>query len=780
MTAVARLVLARRLLALVCILAVALAAVRLWPRPPLAAQFGSSVAVYDADGRLLRLTLAADDKYRLWTPLERISPALTDAFLLHEDRYFHWHFGFNPGALARGAFRTYVAGQPAQGGSTITMQLARLVYRINTRTLSGKLVQIARAVELEARYSKKEILEAYLNLVPYGGNVEGVTAASRIYLRKDTRALALPEVLALTVIPQAPGKRTLERGDQAEMLVARARLFTRWRAERAAPPEAAAMMALPLNLAGIGSLPFEAPHAVTALVAADRAPGEASEIHATIDSRLQHALERIVRQYVARERRVGIRNAAAMLVDFRTMEVKALIGSADFNNAAIAGQVNGTTAKRSPGSALKPFLYALAIDQGFVHPLTVLKDAPSAFGPFSPENFDGRFMGPVTAREALIRSRNVPAVAVAAKLSGPSFYQFLRGAGVARMESERHYGLALTLGGGEVTMEELVTLYAMLGNRGVLKPLRHRVSDPPAAGARLLSEEASFITLDMLRHNPRPEGSIAGARDGLPVAWKTGTSWGFRDAWSAGLVGPYVLAVWVGNFDGSGNPAFVGAQAAAPLFFQIVDAVQAVQPGLAEPVFRGPPNLARVKVCAASGDLPNAHCPNTAETWFVPGVSPIKVSDVHREVLVDARTGRQACPGDAGMPHVRREVYEFWPSDLQRVFRQAGMPRREPPPPGDCAGTALAGSAPVITSPLRGAAYALRAGAKDEERVPLQASADGGVRTLYWFVNDSFVGTAAPGGTLGWSPVRAGDFTVRVIDELGRADTRALRVAVVP
>ena len=221
---------------------------------------------------------------------------------------------------------------------------------------------------------------------------------------------------------------------------------------------------------------------------------------------------------------------------------------------------------------------------------------PISFGPFSPENFDGRFVGPITATDALIRSRNVPAVALSAQLAQPGLYQFLQSAGIAKMASEQHYGLALALGGGEVTMEETAMLYAMLANHGQLASPRYFSGAPTATGPRLLSEEASFMTLEMLKSAPRPDDPFTRKQDRVRVAWKTGTSWGFRDAWTAGVFGPYVLVVWVGNFDGHGNPAFVGVQAAAPLFFRLVDAIAVNDPKLVEPVFRQPPRLERVDV----------------------------------------------------------------------------------------------------------------------------------------------------------------------------------------
>jgi penicillin-binding protein 1C len=755
--------------------AIVVAGIRLWPKPRLADYHGSSIAVYDANGRLLRLTLARDDRYRLWLPLERISPDIAEAFLLKEDRWFYWHPGVNPFALIRGAWRTYVAGGPRAGGSTITMQLARLTTRESTRTPGGKLRQIGRALKLELLYSKREILEAYLNLVPCGANIEGVGAASLIYFGKPAETLALPETLTLAVIPQAPARRGLTRGAmiQSDIASARGHLFGRWVSRHPSDADQRNLIDFPLNLRGIRELPFLAPHAVDSLVAEEFNDGP-HEVHATLDLALQRLVERQIRGYVDRHRRIGIENATALLVDYRSMEVKALVGSADFFNAEIAGQVNGVAAKRSPGSTLKPFIYALAMDQGLIHPMSVLKDTPAAFGPFSPENFDGGFAGPISARDALIRSRNVPAVALTADLSAPSLYEFLVRGGVVGLAPERYYGLTLALGAGDVSMQELATLYAVLANRGVWRPLRLRAGEKQGNETRLLSEEASFMTLDILQGNLRPEGVTVGARAGRPVAWKTGTSFGFRDAWSAGVFGRYVLVVWIGNFSGAGNPAFVGVQAAGPLFFQVVDAIRAEGRDVDAPEFDPPPQLARVEVCAASGDLPNADCPLMATTWFIPGKSPIRVSNVHRRVAIDTRTERLACQPYDGT-HVRHEVFEYWPSDVMRLFAEAGMPRRAPPA-GDCAGSVDPGAAPVITAPLRGAAYVMRDTTPERNWAPLSAAVSADVASVYWFVDDSFVAAAKAGVTIAWKPKRPGRYRVRVVDDHGRADGRELVV----
>ncbi|MBL0121853.1 MAG: hypothetical protein IPP88_03700 [Betaproteobacteria bacterium] len=291
---------------------------------------------------------------------------------------------------------------------------------------------------------------------------------------------------------------------------------------------------------------------------------------------------------------------------------------------------------------------------------------------------------------------------------------------------------------------------------------------------RLLSEEASFVTLDMLKTNPRPD-------TGLPaqpaVAWKTGTSWGFRDAWTAGIFGRYVLVVWVGNFDSSSNPAFIGVSAAAPLFFNVVDALR--NEGLmAEDMPRPPPaKLTRVDVCAASGDLPNADCHQRVPTWYMPGKSPIRLSTLHRRVLIDRRTGNAVC---AEGPDTQWQVIEYWPSDMQRLFRDAGMPRREAPRQAECGNNprARAGNAsePQIVSPLRAVTYTSRI----SQPVAISLRAEGPRGKLFWFANEAFLGEANTGEGLAWQPPRAGHFVLRAVDEAGQADSRDINVELVP
>jgi penicillin-binding protein 1C len=775
------------------------------PKPPLLDRISFSQCVRDRNGKLLRVTLSADEKFRIWTPLEQISPDLVDATLLYEDKYYARHPGVNPIALARGAADLLRFHRATTGGSTITMQLARLRFHLHTRTISGKLEQIMRALELERHYSKNQILEAYLNLAPYGRNIEGVGAASEIYFDKPAIKLSRPEAIALSVIPQSPSRRALHADrDNYSVNLAQSSWYDRnvaqasglWglRASGLQSESSRRDAYSPHSQDGCATLSmrefrprmqtgrkFLAPHFVQEVLemvgsarCADRTPQRGvPTVVTTLDLEKQQAIERRVTAYVASNRNRGIENAAVFLVDTRTMDVLAQVGSADFYKGDINGQVDGTRSRRSPGSTLKPFVYALALDQGLIHPLSILADAPRSFGEYNPENFDREFLGPIRACDALARSRNVPAVELASHLAHPTLYEFLSTAEVRLPKAESFYGLALPLGGAEVSLQDLVRLYTALANNGELRPLRFTTRDCIAEPKRILSPEAAFLTLDMLGNVPRPEMNCADGNHSARVYWKTGTSHGFRDAWSIAVFDHYVLGVWIGNFDGRANPAFIGRTAAGPLLFQIIDNLRAAWP---EPtVMHQPPsgaNLKRVEFCALSGDLPNRFCTQRVEGWFIPGVSPTKACDVHREVLVDIATGLRVLVDD-GTHQVKREVYEFWPGDFLTLFQQAGLPRRVPPPFLPDTGSESAsreGQNPIIVSP-NGKEILL----VSKKTIPLRAKADADVREIFWFAGKRFVGKAAPNQVVEWSAA-AGDYEVTALDDHGRAGSHRVLV----
>ncbi len=714
------------------------------PKPPLLDGIPFSRCVRDRNGKLLRLTLSTDQKFRIWTPLQKISPDLINATLSYEDKYYARHPGVNPIALARCAIELIRFHRATAGGSTITMQVARLRFHLHTRNVSGKLEQILRALELERHYSKNEILEAYLNLAPYGRNIEGIDAASLIYF--DNRSVNLAQ----------SNWYDRARVDPAEF----------------SPREFRARAQTDKK--------FLAPHFVQQVLESSH---ERDEIVTTLDLEKQQAIERRIADYIAIGRNRGIENAAAFLVDAKTMEVLAQVGSADFDKIDINGQVDGTRSPRSPGSTLKPFVYALALEQGLIHPLSILADAPRSFGEYNPENFDREFLGPIRACDALARSRNVPAVELTSHLLHPTLYQFLKNAGVSLPKAESFYGLALPLGSAEVSMQDLVRLYAALANNGDLRPLRSVKAEIESANQpvkkltalssqvsvkRILSPEAAFLTLEMLGNVPRPEMNCADGSHSAPVYWKTGTSHGFRDAWSIAVFDHYVLSVWVGNFDGRANPAFVGRTAAAPLLFQIIDSLRSTWPEPNSPHLPPPgANLKRVEFCPLSGDLPNAFCTQHVEGWFIPGMSPIKTCDVHREILVDRASGLRV-PMDDGTRELKHEVYEFWPGEFLTLFQQAGVPRKIPPSFLPNTGSELAGRtghSPRIISPANKEIVVASA-----KTVPLRAKVDADVREVYWFAGKKFIGQAGPDEFLGWDTA-AGDYEITALDDHGRASS---------
>ena len=721
-----------------------------------------SGALTDRDDRIIHLALAKDGKYRLKTPLADISENLIAATLSLEDRHYHSHPGVNPMSLMRAAWGV-VTGSRKGGGSTITMQYARLRFGLRTRSAFGKMVQIARALQLERHYSKDEILEAYLNMAPYGGNVEGIGAASLLWCGKRANDLSMREAVALAVLPQSPTRRRPKFGGINDALTtASARLWERLAVEkglRADPLDSGYTLRPDLQV------PRETPHLARRLF---KNSISESPVQSFIDMPKQQVIEDALSNYIDLRRDVGITNACALLVHAPTREVIGYVGSARFLDKTILGQVDGVLARRSPGSALKPFVYALAIQQGLIHPRTLLRDGRLSFGEYNPENFDREFTGPIPAAEALFRSRNIPAVALAQRLEQPGLYGFLKQANVALPRPESHYGLSLPLGGAEVSMEELAELYCLLADDGCAHPLRFTpASSPLQKSTPLISDAARFLTREMLR---APSGYESASDP--DVHWKTGTSHGFRDAWAAGIRGDYVLVVWIGNFNGRANPAFVARDCAAPLLFDVFQRLRLPRHSIA-----APPTTEELKLCAVSGQLPTPHCKHVMQGWFVPGVSSVLPCEIHREVLMDPATGLRVAR-DEGTRVLQKEVYEFWPPDLLEMFRQAGLPRREPPPletQQSLLASTSSNEVPRIVSPRPALVYTLRAGDKNRQSIPLRADTAAGVRTVYWFAGKQYLGSTTPVDPLMWSPL-PGKWKIQALDDHGRTASCEVRV----
>ena len=536
----------------------------------------SSPVVLDRRGAWLRALPVDRGRWRVRADLDRTDPSFLRRVTAVEDERFFAHLGVDPMAVARAALTDFRASRTVSGGSTITMQTARLLSP-HPRTFGAKLIEMLRAIQLEARLSKRKILSLYLTLAPYGGNLEGVRAASLSYFGHEPESLTLGEQALLIALPQAPEARRPDRRPAAARAARHAVLQKLFRTGAIDAADFADADAEPLPT-GRTAFPHLAWHATGRL--ARQAPTGQATIQTTLDAALQARLENLARKTALDQGNET--SVAIVVVDAKTRAVRAAVGSAGLDRPG--GWVNMTRALRSPGSSLKPFVYGFAFDEGIVAPDTKLVDAPTRFGDYQPEDFDRVFHGEVTAREALTNSLNVPAVATLEKLGPDVFEARIEQAGVRLVRPRtqtKEAGLALALGGAGITVEDLSVLYAALADGGVAKPLAWTLDDAAQRedepGRQIMRAESAEQVLDILRETPPPKGRAPGPlmSRGPRVAFKTGTSYGFRDAVAAGIGGGYVVVVWTGRPDGGARGSLTGREAAAPLLFDVFDAIDA-------------------------------------------------------------------------------------------------------------------------------------------------------------------------------------------------------------
>jgi penicillin-binding protein 1C len=536
--------------------------------PPLGNDLAFSTRVVDREGRLLRAYATPEGRWRLPARTADVDPRFFAMLFAYEDKRFRAHHGVDPLALIRAAEQLVTSGRIQSGGSTLTMQVARLLEPRTSRNLAAKLRQIVRAIEIERALSKEDILSLYLDLAPYGGNIEGIRAASLTYFGKEPRRLSLGEAALLVALPQSPEARRPDRSVAAAR-AARDRVLDRFAESGGAPADEVALAKAELVPGGRRPMPTLAAHAADHAVAdAGVTPG--AEVRLTIEAELQKSLEALARE---RGRTLTATlgpdiSLAILVVDNATGEVRAHVGSPDYFDQRRAGQVDLTQALRSPGSTLKPFIYGLGFEDGFIHPETLIDDRPTRYGGYKPQNFDFTFQGTVTVRRALQMSLNLPALAVLDQVGASRLTARLTQAGATLVLPEGEApGLAIGLGGVGIKLSDLVMLYAGMARLGTVLPLTETVSTgTPAAQKpyvnRLMEPVAAWYVGNVLIGTPPPENGVAGR-----VAFKTGTSYGYRDAWSVGFDGRTTIGVWVGRPDGAAVPGLVGRMAAAPILF---------------------------------------------------------------------------------------------------------------------------------------------------------------------------------------------------------------------
>jgi penicillin-binding protein 1C len=519
-----------------------------------------STTIVDRNGKLLRAYAMADGRWRL--PVDAsaaVDPTYLKLLLGYEDRRFRSHAGVDPLALGRAAAQFVTRGHIVSGGSTITMQLARLMEPRRERSVYAKLRQMVRALEIERQLTKDQILNLYLALAPYGGNLEGIRAASIAYFGKEPKRLSLAESALLVALPQSPETRRLDRYPEVAR-IARDRVLDRM-VEQGRVSEADAIQAKAVPVPRLRkAIPILAPHS------ADRAIGVVKDvpvISLTVDSSLQKMLEAL-----ARDRAAALGpdiSVAIIAVDNDSGDVLARVGSPDYFDDRRAGQVDMSRAVRSPGSTLKPFIYGLAFEDGFVHPESLIDDRPIRFGSYAPQDFDMTFQGTVPVRKALQLSLNVPAIALLDRVGASRLSSRLKQAGASLvLPKDEVPGLAMGLGGVGITLQDLVQLYSGLARLGTTRPLREIAStkDDERDPLRLMDQVAAWQVGNVLIGTPPPENAPRNR-----IAFKTGTSYGYRDAWSVGFDGRVTIGVWVGRPDGAPVPGLVGRTAAAPILF---------------------------------------------------------------------------------------------------------------------------------------------------------------------------------------------------------------------
>ena len=525
---------------------------------PLAQARQVSTTIVDRNGKLLRAYAMADGRWRL--PVDArtgVDPGYLKLLLAYEDRRFYSHSGVDPFALGRAAFQLVTRGHIVSGGSTITMQLARLMEPRRERSVYAKLRQMVRALEIERQLNKDQILDLYLALAPFGGNLEGVRAASIAYFGKEPKRLSLPESALLVALPQSPETRRVDRYPDVAR-AARDRVLDRMVEDsRVSEEEAASAKATPVPRLR-KPMPILAPHSADQAIANVK---DADVIRLTLDGSLQKVLEALARDRAAA---LGPNISVAIVaVDNESGDVLARIGSPDYFDDRRAGQVDMTRAVRSPGSTLKPFIYGLAFEDGFVHPESLIDDRPIRFGSYAPENFDMTFQGTVPVRKALQLSLNVPAIALLDRVGASRLSSRLKQAGANLvLPKDEAPGLAMGLGGVGVTLQDLVQLYSGLARLGTTRPLCEIAKDEPRDFLRLMDQVAAWQVGNVLIGTPPPENGVHNR-----IAFKTGTSYGYRDAWSVGFDGRLTIGVWVGRPDGAPVPGLVGRTAAAPILF---------------------------------------------------------------------------------------------------------------------------------------------------------------------------------------------------------------------
>ncbi|SCX35780.1 penicillin-binding protein 1C [Pseudomonas sp. NFACC25] len=756
------------LASLVLMIALLWLADRIWPLP--LPRDDLARVVLAEDGTPLWRFADANGVWRYPVQTSEVSPYYLDALLTYEDRWFYQHPGVNPLALVRATWQNLTGARVVSGGSTLSMQVARLLDP-HSRTFHGKLRQLWRTAQLEWHLSKEQILNLYLNRAPFGGTLQGVAAASWAYLGKSPAQLTHAEAALLAVLPQAPSRLRPDRHPQRAQ-EARDKVLRRL-AEFQVWPQAAVDEALeePLLLA-----PRLEPSLAPLLARRLNRPDSPPLIRTTLDAALQRRLEDLLLGW--RARLPEYTSAAILVVEEENMAVRAYLGSVDINDAKRFGHVDMISALRSPGSTLKPFLYGMALDEGLIHSESLLQDVPRRYGDYRPGNFSMGFTGAVPASTALSSSLNLPAVQLLEAYGPKRFAAQMRIGGVPlALPALAEPNLALILGGAGSRLEDLVSGYSAFARNGRSATLRLQPDDT-LRERPLLSPGSAWIVRRILSGQARPDRDPRAELVQRPVlAWKTGTSYGFRDAWAIGVGPRYLIGVWIGRPDGTPVPGQFGLASAAPLMLQVHDVLtnRDSQRGISAQVVAVPTNVGVAAICWPLGQPMNRGDPNCRRqrfAWTLDNTTPPTLQALDQPLSVGLMesvwVNAKGLRVDAHCPGAVSKSIALWPAPLEPWLprierREARIPAADP----DCPPPALAASSPLSIVGVREGDQ-LRLPAASQQTLRLKLSALGGSGRRWWFLNGAPLGDSANQDSINASFERLGRYQLSVLDEAGQ------------
>ena len=696
---------------------------------PLPGKIEYSTIITDSKGEVINAFLTSDQKWRMKTELSEISPLLRKTIIAKEDKYFYSHPGVNAVAVLRAFVKNIFRMKTTSGASTITMQVARALEH-RKRNVGSKVIEMFRAFQLELKYSKNEILQMYLNLVPYGGNIEGVKSASILYFNKNPDHLSLAEITALSIIPNRPSSLVIGKTNQL-IVQQRNKWLAKFAGEKVfTQKEIEDALAEPLT-ATRRTMSHYLPHLSYKLK-----QGGGDIIRTNIVMNTQMKTEKLVADYVRTLRLKNIKNAAVVIVDNKTHKVITYVGSSDFQDTADGGQVNGAAAIREPGSTLKPLLYGLCIDEGLETPKMVITDVGVNYAGYAPENYDKKFNGYVTVEYALEHSLNVPAVKSLKLLGKDRLIQKLAACNFEQIKKDqRKLGLSMILGGCGASLEELTGLFSAFANEGVYIAPAYTQGDTNHAGKKLISPAANYMITDILSRVNRPDFPLNWqATEHMPkIAWKTGTSYGRRDAWSIGFNKDYTVGVWVGNFSGVGVADLSGANVATPLLFKIFNTIDYDSD---EEWFALPADCEQRKVCSETGLTPSEYCTNIVMDYFIPMISSTKKCDNWQEVIISADEKLSYCKNCVPQTGYKKKWYKIIEPDMQAWMEENKMVYEKIPPHNPNCEKIFEEGIPDITSPTSNTEYLINK--KDKEPLQLTCKAANDVTKVYWYINNKF------------------------------------------